>query len=133
MSDTDFDAIVVGAGLAGPVAALELARAGKSVLVVERGNFAGAKNMTGGRLYVHSLRNVFTDDDLADAPFERKAKTPITFLTVRPATFADMQATGSNGEAEQLEWVTPTAAVRFISSDPIEKAGVDLTLSLIHI
>lgn len=47
MSDTDFDAIVVGAGLAGPVAALELARAGKSVLVVERGNFAGAKNMTG--------------------------------------------------------------------------------------
>lgn len=60
---------------------------------------------------------------------ERKAKTPITFLTVRPATFADMQATGSNGEAEQLEWVTPTAAVRFISSDPIEKAGVDLTKS----
>ena len=72
MSDTDFDAIVVGAGLAGPVAALELARAGKSVLVVERGNFAGAKNMTGGRLYVHSLRSVFTDDELADAPFERK-------------------------------------------------------------
>ena len=68
----DFDAIVVGAGLAGSVAAYELAKAGKAVLVVERGNYAGAKNMTGGRLYVHSLRKVFTDEELADAPFERK-------------------------------------------------------------
>ncbi len=68
----DFDAIVVGAGLAGSVAAYELAKAGKSVLVVERGNYAGAKNMTGGRLYVHSLRKVFSDEELADAPFERK-------------------------------------------------------------
>lgn len=42
----DFDAIVVGSGCAGSVAAYEIAKAGKSVLVVERGNFAGAKNMT---------------------------------------------------------------------------------------
>ena len=57
----DFDAIVVGAGLAGSVAAYELAKAGKEVLMVERGNFAGAKNMTGGRLYAHSLKKVFPD------------------------------------------------------------------------
>ena len=56
---SDFDAIVVGAGCAGSVAAYELAKAGKSVLVVERGNFAGAKNMTGGRIYSHSLKKVF--------------------------------------------------------------------------
>ena len=35
----DFDAIVVGSGCAGAVAAYELAKAGKSTLVVERGNF----------------------------------------------------------------------------------------------
>jgi len=68
----DFEAIVVGAGLAGSVAAYELAKLGKEVLVVERGNFAGAKNMTGGRIYVHSLRKVFSDEELAEAPFERK-------------------------------------------------------------
>lgn len=68
----DFDAIVVGAGLAGSVAARELAKAGKEVLLVERGNFAGAKNMTGGRLYVHSLRRAFSDEELAEAPLERK-------------------------------------------------------------
>lgn len=67
----DFDAIVVGAGLAGSIAAYELAKAGKEVLMVERGNFAGAKNMTGGRLYAHSLKKVFPDFE-KEAPLERK-------------------------------------------------------------
>ena len=67
----DFDAIVVGAGLAGSVVAYELAKAGKEVLMVERGNFAGAKNMTGGRLYAHSLKKVFPDFE-KEAPLERK-------------------------------------------------------------
>ena len=71
MSETDFDAIVVGSGCAGAVAAYELAKAGKSVLVVERGNFAGAKNMTGGRIYSHSLKKVFPDFE-SEAPLERK-------------------------------------------------------------
>ena len=55
MAETDFDAIVVGSGCAGAVAAYELAKAGKSTLVVERGNFAGAKNMTGRRIYSAQL------------------------------------------------------------------------------
>lgn len=67
----DFDAIVIGSGCAGAVAAYELAKAGKSTLVVERGNFAGAKNMTGGRIYSHSLKKVFPDFE-SEAPLERK-------------------------------------------------------------
>lgn len=67
----DFDAIVVGSGCAGSVAAYELAKAGKSVLVVERGNYAGAKNMTGGRIYAHSLKKVFPNFE-TEAPIERK-------------------------------------------------------------
>ena len=67
----DFDAIVVGAGCAGSVAAYELASAGKSVLVVERGNFAGAKNMTGGRIYSHALKQVFPNFE-EEAPLERR-------------------------------------------------------------
>ena len=66
----DFDAIVVGAGCAGSVAAYELASAGYAVLLVERGDTPGSKNMTGGRIYVHSLAKVF--DDWADAPLERR-------------------------------------------------------------
>ena len=59
----DFDAIVVGSGCAGAVAAYEREssqKAGKSTLVVERSSFAGAKNMTGRRIYSHSL-GVFPD------------------------------------------------------------------------
>ncbi|MCL1798500.1 MAG: FAD-dependent oxidoreductase [Eggerthellaceae bacterium] len=68
---SDFDAIVVGSGCAGAIAAYELASAGKSVLVVERGNFAGAKNMTGGRLYTHAISQVFPDFE-EEAPLERR-------------------------------------------------------------
>jgi electron transfer flavoprotein-quinone oxidoreductase len=68
---SDFDVVIVGAGCAGLTAAYKLANAGKSVLVVERGNFAGAKNMTGGRIYGHALAKVWPD--YADsAPLERK-------------------------------------------------------------
>ena len=48
---SDFDAIVVGAGPAGSAAALELARAGRSVCLLERGPTPGSKNMYGGVVY----------------------------------------------------------------------------------
>jgi electron transfer flavoprotein-quinone oxidoreductase len=46
-----FDAIVVGAGPAGAAAGLALARAGRSVIMVERGPFPGSKNVYGGVVY----------------------------------------------------------------------------------
>ena len=48
---SSFDAIVVGAGPAGSAAALALARAGRSVVMVERGPFPGSKNVYGGVVY----------------------------------------------------------------------------------
>ena len=56
MSNEDrFDAIIVGAGPAGSACAYTLAKAGKSVLIIERGDTPGAKNVTGGRLYTYAL------------------------------------------------------------------------------
>ena len=77
LEERDFDVVVVGCGCAGAIAAYVAAKRGKSVLVVERGEFAGAKNMTGGRIYAHSLKKVLDDYaegevDWADIPFERK-------------------------------------------------------------
>jgi electron transfer flavoprotein-quinone oxidoreductase len=46
-----YEAVVVGAGPAGSAAALELAKHGVQVLVLERGKEPGSKNVTGGVLY----------------------------------------------------------------------------------
>ncbi len=65
-----FDAIVVGAGPAGCVCGLILAKAGLETLIVERGKFAGAKNMWGGALYGPSL-NELVPGFWEEAPVER--------------------------------------------------------------
>ena len=58
MADVDVDVIVVGAGPAGSCAALALARAGRSVVLLERGPFPGSKNMYGGVVYPRVLDEI---------------------------------------------------------------------------
>ena len=65
-----FDTIVVGAGLAGLAAAYTLAVQGLEVLVIEKGDYPGAKNVTGGRIYVNPVREYFPEL-WAKAPLER--------------------------------------------------------------
>lgn len=55
MSSPDVDVVVVGAGPAGSAAATVLARAGHSVILLERGPFPGSKNMYGGVVYPRIL------------------------------------------------------------------------------
>lgn len=70
-ADDRFDCIVVGGGVAGLTAAYRLAKAGLGVVLIERGSTAGNKNMTGGRLYAHSLEKVMPG--FAErAPIERR-------------------------------------------------------------
>lgn len=81
MAEDIFDLIIVGAGPAGCAAALTAARAGLETLVVERGNIPGGKNMTGGRIYAHSLAALAPDFE-HDAPLERCVTCErISFLT----------------------------------------------------
>jgi len=104
MSDEKFDAIIVGAGVAGCVAAYVMAKAGLDVLVIERGDTAGSKNMTGGRLYAHSLESIIPGF-AQSAPVERKiTKEKISFLTADSAVTLDYQAQRAAEIPAQASW-----------------------------
>jgi len=70
MDGDKLDAIVVGAGPAGITTARELAEAGLSVVVLERGQYPGAKNVSGGILYRHPTEE-FAPGFETEAPLER--------------------------------------------------------------
>lgn len=65
-----FDCIVVGAGPAGISCAYELAKAGLEVVLIERGEYPGAKNVMGGVLYRHMMEEIIPDF-YKEAPLER--------------------------------------------------------------
>lgn len=65
-----FDAIVVGAGPSGNAAAYTMAKAGLSVLQIDRGEYPGSKNVQGAILYADALERVIPDFR-EDAPLER--------------------------------------------------------------
>ncbi|MEH7612231.1 FAD-dependent oxidoreductase [Gottfriedia acidiceleris] len=65
-----FDVIVVGAGPAGISCAYELAKNGVNVVLIERGEYPGSKNVMGGVLYRKMMEDVIPEF-WKDAPIER--------------------------------------------------------------
>lgn len=65
------EVIVVGGGPAGISCAITLARAGKQVILIERGKYSGSKNVFGGAIYAQPTREIFPDFE-ENAPLERK-------------------------------------------------------------
>ena len=70
MIEEKFDAIVVGAGMAGNAAAYTLASRGLKVLQLERGEYPGSKNVQGGILYANMLEKIIPNFR-EEAPLER--------------------------------------------------------------
>lgn len=70
MANEKFDVIVVGAGPAGSACAYSAAKAGLNVLLIERGEYPGAKNVMGGVLYRKQLEELIPEF-WKEAPVER--------------------------------------------------------------
>ncbi len=88
-AEPDFDVIVVGAGVAGCVTAYQLAQQGRSVLLIERGESAGSKNLSGGVLYSRGIQQVFPGF-LDEAPVERRiTRNYISFLNAESSVAID--------------------------------------------
>ncbi|WP_425805174.1 FAD-dependent oxidoreductase [Desulfitobacterium sp. Sab5] len=94
MSEDKSQVIIIGGGIAGSAAAYRLAKAGREVLVVEKGETPGAKNMTGGRLYTYALENLMPGE-WADAPLEREVTREILMMMTVDDSFAVDSTFGS--------------------------------------
>jgi electron transfer flavoprotein-quinone oxidoreductase len=89
MEDEKFDCIVVGAGVAGLAAAMTLARNNMKFLLIEKGEFAGAKNVSGGVLWGSDLARLVPNYwEEENGGWER-------FINHRRLTFMDEQSTFS--------------------------------------
>lgn len=87
------DVVIVGAGLAGLACAYHLAGTGLDVVVVERGDYPGAKNVTGGRLYLNPVRPYFPPGFWDGAPLERPVVAErLTMLADGAATTVELRS-----------------------------------------
>jgi len=121
------DCIVVGGGLAGLSAAYGLASEGLEVIVIERGDYSGAKNVTGGRLYISPIRDMFPEL-WEEAPFER----PVTreFITIMgDAATTTLEYTSQNVAAQPYQAYTLVRATfdQWLSEKVMEKGGMVIT------
>jgi electron transfer flavoprotein-quinone oxidoreductase len=86
MIDEKFDAIVIGAGMAGNAAAYTMASRGMKVLQLERGEYPGSKNVQGGILYADMLEKIIPEFR-EEAPLERRLiEQRFWFMTDRAHT-----------------------------------------------
>ena len=121
------ECIVVGGGLAGLAAAYGLARDGVEVMVLERGNYAGAKNVTGGRLYVRPLQRIYPEL-WEEAPFERPVtRELITMLGDGAATTVELASERLAGPAPQSYTVQRARLDQFLADKATEAGAMIVT------
>ena len=95
-----FDAIVVGAGPAGTSAALGLAQKGAKVLLLERGEYPGAKNMFGGMMSYCPAPEQLVPGFWERAPWERAVtKRVLSIAGEESSTSLVFQARSGSGKA----------------------------------
>jgi len=118
------ECIVVGGGLAGLSAAYGLAAAGVEVMVLERGDYSGAKNVTGGRLYVKPIRGLYPE--LWDeAPFERPvARELLTMMGDGAHTTIEIAADRFTGERPQSYTVLRAKLDQWLAEKVAEKGAM---------
>ncbi len=131
MNEDKFDVIIVGCGLAGAAAAIVLARAGLAVLVCERGDFCGSKNMTGGRLYGHSLEKIIPDFSKS-APVERIVKKEkISLMTEDSSLDIGFSSKSLSSTPENSSYTVLRATFDKWLAEQAEEAGAEILTGIL--
>ncbi|MBN1628853.1 MAG: FAD-dependent oxidoreductase, partial [Thermoleophilia bacterium] len=109
-SGSAFDVIVVGAGPAGASAAIGLAQKGAKVLLLERGEYPGAKNMFGGMMVYCPAAEQLVPGFWERAPWERAVTKRVltvvgegssTSLAFQAASGSDKPSVGAGSTSDR--------------------------------
>ena len=125
-----FDAVVVGAGPAGSAAALALARAGRSVALVERGPFPGSKNVYGGVVYGRVLDPI-VPRWWEEVPVERWVVRRSTMVVTGSQSLSVDYRTQTWGDAPYNGMTTLRARFDRWLADKAVEAGATLVTSTV--
>lgn len=124
MSEDKFDVIIVGGGVAGLSAAIVLAENDMEVLLVERGDYCGAKNVTGGRLYGHSLEKIIPNF-AEEAPIERKVvKEKISMMSEKSSLDIGFSSEELGSDKNSSSYVVLHSKFDQYLAEKAEEAGV---------
>ena len=85
MPQPHYDIIIIGTGAGGGTLAYALKDSGANILLIERGEFCGAKNVSGGILWGRDLAQLVPNYWEQDEGYER-------FINHRRLTFMDEQS-----------------------------------------
>jgi electron transfer flavoprotein-quinone oxidoreductase len=131
-----FDAIVIGAGMAGNAATYTLASRGLKVLQLERGEYPGAKNVQGAILYANMLEQIIPNFR-EDAPLERHlVEQRFWLMTDRSHTGMQYRSEDFNEEKPNRYTIIRSQFDRWFAKKSQEKGAILLTettvLELVH-
>jgi electron transfer flavoprotein-quinone oxidoreductase len=122
----EFDAVVVGAGLAGSAAAMVMARKGLSVALIERGQKPGGKNYFGGAIYTHAISEILPDFMDLKPPFERPV-TEAGFWFLSESGLTRMTVQGGVLDVDPADaYITLRAAFDLWWAEQAQNAGAFL-------
>ena len=115
------DVVIVGGGLAGLSCAYTLAGEDLTVLVLERGDFSGSKNVTGGRIYLGPIRK-FMPDLWDEAPFERHVtKEALTLMAEGSSTTFQLSSQRMNQQPHPSYTILRSTFDRWFADKVAEK------------
>ena len=117
----------MGAGLAGLSAAYSLANDGIRPLVIERGDYPGAKSVTGGRIYLKPIRHFFPEI-WEEAPLERHVvKERLTMMGENSSTSIELLSEDFNQKPYHSFTILRSKFDRWLSEKVAEKRGMIIT------